>query len=124
MLLLYYAVEINLYYPTTLIPLIARSISQIRQIVEIKGGRPRILVTPSSPMQNSIRGLIDEIFKLPIPRHVSGLGHAAHSNNNASASFFFLPGVDTFPVIEKIGIALNRQFTKGSSMPMTLIYIP
>lgn len=51
-------------------------------------------------MQNSIRGLIDEIFKLRIPRHVSGLGHAAHSNDNVSTSFLFLTGVDTFPVIQ------------------------
>lgn len=48
-------------------------------------------------MQSSIRGLIDEIFKLPIPRHVSGLGHVAHSNDNVSMSFLFLPGIDTFP---------------------------
>lgn len=45
-------------------------------------------------MQSNIRGLIDEIFKLPIPRHVSRLGHVAHSNDNAStsmrASSFFL----------------------------------
>lgn len=92
-------------------------------VVEIKRGDRVRLVTPSSPMQNSIRGLIDEIFKLPIPRRVSGLRHAAHSNDNAStsvrASSFFLE-LTPFPpdvpslVIEKIGeISRNRRFVEG-----------